>query len=213
VHQNASYDHAALRDGEPYLVIVYYGDGVTHVIPRATLTEAMYLARSKASIVELAKVEEVAEGVPVRKPLAIVVDGVWIIAGNQKELSMAKVKESLNGGGRDVAGDLLGVTKPRGKKQMELVAAKTAKVAPKKVAAAAAPKERTPKASYADTQRLKKIGDRNTRPDSNVGKAISLLKPNMTFGEFRKAMEKTKNPLPPAGILSFLVKESVVQVR
>jgi hypothetical protein len=124
---------------------------------------------------------------------------------------MAKIKE--NGSGRDVANDLLGVIKPRGKKQMEIAAKGKPVQRGQKAQPVAERKERTPKVTYMDNQRLKKIGDRNTRPDSNVGKAIGLLRPNMTFGEFRKAMEKTKNPLPPSGILSFLVKESVVQVR
>jgi hypothetical protein len=35
----------------------------------------------------------------------------------------------------------------------------------------------------------------------------------MTFGEFSKAVEKAKLPFKPTGILSFLVKDGVVQVR
>lgn len=125
---------------------------------------------------------------------------------------MAKVKTN---GTRDVEGDLLGVTKPRGKKAAELAAAATkgtkAARTVKAVTGAAAP--RAVRTMYEDGQRLKKVGDRNTRPESNVGKVIALLKPNMTFAEFSKAIEKSKLPFKPSGILSFLVKDGVVQVR
>lgn len=212
VQQHLSYEQAAIRDGEPYLVIVYYDNGVRHVIPQRTLAEAIWLAQTDTFIVELAKVEEVAGGVPVTIPLAMMAFGMWIINGNQKELTMAKVKESANGKSRDVEGDLLGVTKPRGKKAAELAAKGTAaqKKAAKAVGAAPPRRART---LFEDGQRLKKVGDRNTRPESNVGKVISLLKPNMTFAEFSKAIEKSKLPFKPSGILSFLVKDGVVQVR
>jgi hypothetical protein len=203
-----SYDGQALRDREPYLVIVHYDNGVTHVIPQATLTEAISLAPSQTFIVELAKVEELVEGEPVRRSLGMNVFGVWIISGNQKELTMARVKQN---GTRDVANDLLGVSKPRRGAKVE--AAQTRTTGRGAVVKKASAEPRTPRLLFEDRQRLKKVGDRNTRPDSNVGKAISLIRPNMTFGEFAKAMEKTKNPLKPSGILGFLVKEGVVEVR
>jgi hypothetical protein len=205
---NLSYDEAALRDNEPYLVIFGFGNEISLVVPYRTLSEAIWLAPSNNSIVELAKVEEVAEGIPVRRPLAMVVDGVWIICDKRKELTMAKVK--TNGEARDVEGDLLGVTKPRAKKAAAM-AAKGTVARGAKVKAERAPRQ--PRTAYEDHQRIKKVGDRNTRPESNVGRVISLLKPNMTFGEFSKALEKSKIPFKPSGILSFLVKDGVVQVR
>lgn len=123
---------------------------------------------------------------------------------------MAKVKTN----GRDPANDLLGVIKPRGKKAIETAAiAAKAQRNPRVQKPVTEKRERAAKVTYMDNQRIKKIGDRQTRPDSNVGKAIGLLRPNMTFAEFKKAMDKTKNPLPAAGILGFLVKEQIVQVR
>jgi hypothetical protein len=212
VVQNLSYEGTALRDNEPYLVTVFYENNIQHTLLFRTLSEAIWCTPSRSYTVELAKVEEAAEGVPVRVPLAMFVAGAWIIDNQQKELTMAKVKEAMNGGGRDVESDLLGVSKPRGKKAAE-IAAKGGKVAR---GAKVAPKESAPRRArvlFEDHQRLKKIGDRNTRPESNVGRVISLLKPNMTFGEFAKALEKSKIPFKPAGILSFLVKDGVVQVR
>lgn len=205
---NLSYDEQALRDHELYLVIDHYLDGVVHIVPFRTLEEAIYYAPSESSISELAKVEEVAEGVPVRKPLALIAFGVWIINRRQKELTMAKAKEATNGkASRNVESDLLGVTKPRAKKQMEVAKGQ------KGAKATAAPTQRASRQTFEDHQRLKVVGQRNTRPDSNVGRTLSLIKPNMTFGEFNKALDKAKIPFKASGILSFLVKDGVVQVR
>lgn len=220
-----SYEEAALRDNEPYLVVFHYPNGLIHVIPFTTLSEAITRSPMRGSISELVKVEALVEGVPVEVPLAVIVDCVWMIAGTQKELTMAKIKDA----GRDVASSLLGVTRPRAKKQAELVAAARPVGRPPgrppaavagvsrgvvaKKTVAATPTPRGSRMLFQDHQRIKVVGQRNTRPDSNVGKVISLLRPNMTFAEFSKAVEKAGLPFKPSGILSFLVKDGVAQVR
>lgn len=223
IHQ-LSYDEAAVRDGEPYLNVFYYDNGLVYVMAHRTISEAILMAPIEGSISELAKVEEVAVGSPARQPLAVIVDGVWLISGTQKELTMAKVKAAA---AEDAANALLGVRKPRAKEQNALDAAKAqlkaAKEAAKLKAAKLAAKNGTAPAAktpgtrsrnlFADHQRIKKVGDRNTRPDSNVGKVIAMLKPNMTVAEFSKALDKSGIPFTSGGILSFLVKSEVVQVK
>jgi hypothetical protein len=146
-------EEAALRDNERYLVTTVYNNMIRHTMSFRTLSEATFWAPSKSYIVELAMVQEEA-GVPVRKILAMIVDGVWVFSGKQKELDMAKVKANMNGGGRDVENDLLGVSKPRGVKKQQAMAAKIAKPGRPAKAAVAAPTQRGRRSPYEDHQRL-----------------------------------------------------------
>jgi len=209
VAQQLGYPYLALKEGNPYLVQIWFPAGMTWCHGLPTLDEAIEFILGCENAALFA-VDEPISGLAVQRKLADVAFGGWYPIKGQKELTMAKVKEVEKGRKkRDVVEDLIGDSKPK------KVKASKANGKAEKASKKTKPTPPTREPAFADTQTIKvlKKYDGTPRDGSLMALSMKVLSSGITVGAWQKARRKAGVENPGFGVLRKLVNDGYVRVK